>query len=872
MSGYYNLKQNIIKTIKDNGRKEITGQTLQVALVDMINSIGANYQLAGIATPSTNPGAVDANVFYLASTQGTYINFNNIVVDENELAALYKGASDVWYKWHICSISASGLSEIENNSIVTAMLKDKSVTNAKIADYAISAKQLDAALWVALSSIGINGASFLGIISSVDDMPKKGLINRVTGQLSYDYDANGFYIVDFSKFSDVENGQYVILKNFNGGGLWGDSLRIKKNEGDVAAIIANGPFGSADAEYVDLFHFNSASSALADGAVTTSKLADFAVTADKLNNEAVNPGKLNSYLKTAIMGVSGVYLGTITPGSYPVRNSGVSSDDPFYNNEIRGWYIATEVGVYSNFKLPTGSAIEVTDVTKLNIVKCVSFGMYTHEAIAVGGGGSGSGSSEIADGSITTAKLASSAVTAQKLADGAVTSAKILDGSINEDHFGTDLYREFFNLDYFGLTYKGLATPSTDPIIYNLSPTRYGFFIATEVGTYTNFKKSGVSVSVTQEDLNSNIVIIKWSGAGWIKELIHVPVSTGTGTGEVADGSITSAKLASSSVTETKISNGAVTTAKLADLSVSSDKLANSSVTTDKLNNSAVTEGKIASSAVTTAKIANYAITIAKLSSDLQTKINSITDYLPLAGGTMSGDIVTPSNDNSGIRPSVNNYGQIGSSSYHFYRGYINNLYIGSSSSRIYESSGYLTIDPSEGVNIENDLSVTGQINCNGYISALRLKLPGGCEIWGNASQDSIYMSAANDVNIQAELSVDGSVYATSFSQTSDYRLKNILEENIVLPLDTIADAPSIRYNLKNDKKETTHLGTIAQYWANVAGDDVAKKNSEGYYSLESTNLSLTIGISLAKHLREANDKIASLEERLKALEDKLNI
>lgn len=872
MSGYYNLKQNIIKTIKDNGRKEITGQTLQVALVDMINSIGANYQLAGIATPSTNPGAVDANVFYLASTQGTYINFNNIIVDENELAALYKGASDVWYKWHICSISASGLSEIENNSIATAMLKDKSVTNAKIADYAISAKQLDAALWVALSSIGINGASFLGVISSVDDMPKKGLINRVTGQLSYDYDANGFYIVDFSKFSDVENGQYVILKNFNGGGLWGDSLRIKKNEGDVAAIIANGPFGSADAEYVDLFHFNSKMYTLADGIVTTNKLANFAVTTDKIENGAVTPGELNSYLKTATVGASGIYLGTITPGSYPRRNDGTSSDDPFYNNEIRGWYIATEVGVYSNFKLPTGSAIEVTDITKLNIVKCVSSGMYTHEAIAVGGG-SGSGSSgEITDGSITTAKLANSAVTAQKLADGAVTSAKILDGSINEDHFGTDLYKEFFNLDYFGLTYKGLATPSTDPIIYNLSPTRYGFFIATEVGTYTNFKKSGVSVSVTQEDLNSNIVIIKWSGAGWVKELIHVPVSTGTGTGEVADGSITSAKLASSSVTETKISSGAVTTAKLADLSVSSGKLANSSVTTDKLNNSAVTEGKIASSAVTTAKIANYAITLAKLSSDLQSKINSIANYLPLAGGTMSGDIVTPNNDSLGIRPSINNYGQIGSSSYHFYRGYINNLYIGSNSSRIYESSGYLILDPSEGVNIENDLSVTGFINCNNYINALRLKLPGGCEIWGSSHNDSIYMSATNDVNIQAELSVDGSVYATSFSQTSDYRLKNILEENIVLPLDTIADAPSIRYNLKNDKKETMHLGTIAQYWANVAGDDVAKKNSEGYYSLESTNLSLTIGISLAKHLREANDKIASLEERLKALEDKLNI
>lgn len=92
MANYATLKSAIQQVIKTNGNNEITGALLQQSLLSMINSLGADYQFAGIATPSTNPGTPDQNVFYLAGP-GTYSNFNSLVVPAGNLGALcFNGA------------------------------------------------------------------------------------------------------------------------------------------------------------------------------------------------------------------------------------------------------------------------------------------------------------------------------------------------------------------------------------------------------------------------------------------------------------------------------------------------------------------------------------------------------------------------------------------------------------------------------------------------------------------------------------------------------------------------------------------------------------------------------------------------------------
>lgn len=86
MANYATLKAAIQQVIKTNGNNEITGALLQQSLLAMINSLGAGYQFMGVATPTTNPGTPDQNVFYVASEIGAYSNFGGFSVSDGEVA------------------------------------------------------------------------------------------------------------------------------------------------------------------------------------------------------------------------------------------------------------------------------------------------------------------------------------------------------------------------------------------------------------------------------------------------------------------------------------------------------------------------------------------------------------------------------------------------------------------------------------------------------------------------------------------------------------------------------------------------------------------------------------------------------------------
>lgn len=85
------LKAAIQAVIKQNGNNEITGPVLQQALLSMINSLGANYQFAGIATPETTPGEPDQNVAYIACKPGVYSNFTGETIIDKMVVFLYNG-------------------------------------------------------------------------------------------------------------------------------------------------------------------------------------------------------------------------------------------------------------------------------------------------------------------------------------------------------------------------------------------------------------------------------------------------------------------------------------------------------------------------------------------------------------------------------------------------------------------------------------------------------------------------------------------------------------------------------------------------------------------------------------------------------------
>jgi hypothetical protein len=113
MANYAALKAAIQQVIKTNGSNEITGALLQQSLLSMINSLGVGYQFVGIATPSTNPGTPDQNVFYIASTAGTYANFGGLVLADGEIAILkYNGA---WSKDSTGAASLETVNQLVQN-------------------------------------------------------------------------------------------------------------------------------------------------------------------------------------------------------------------------------------------------------------------------------------------------------------------------------------------------------------------------------------------------------------------------------------------------------------------------------------------------------------------------------------------------------------------------------------------------------------------------------------------------------------------------------------------------------------------------------------------------------------------------------------
>lgn len=106
----------------------------------------------------------------------------------------------------------------------------------------------------------------------------------------------------------------------------------------------------------------------------------------------------------------------------------------------------------------------------------------------------------------------------------------------------------------------------------------------------------------------------------------------------------------------------------------------------------------------------------------------------------------------------------------------------------------------------------------------------------------------------------------------SDIRKKTKLKD-VELSLKQIADAPLIEHYYNSDEKKTTHVGSIAQYWASM-NDWFCKLDNEGYYTMEIQNAALASAISIARHLQryenKTDRKIRMLKERVKELENKL--
>lgn len=96
----------------------------------------------------------------------------------------------------------------------------------------------------------------------------------------------------------------------------------------------------------------------------------------------------------------------------------------------------------------------------------------------------------------------------------------------------------------------------------------------------------------------------------------------------------------------------------------------------------------------------------------------------------------------------------------------------------------------------------------------------------------------------------------------SDQHKKTILN-HVELSLKQIADAPLIEHYYNSDENKTTHVGSIAQYWASM-NDWFCKLDSEGYYTMEIQNAALASAISIARELDRYETKTDKAIKKLK--------
>lgn len=114
MANYANLKAAVQAVIKTNGNNEITGAILQSTLLSLINSIGDDYLFAGVATPSTNPGSPDQNVFYLGGA-GVYANFGTSITVPDGSICLFK-YNGSWTK-ELCNVGSGAFNVSKANAV-----------------------------------------------------------------------------------------------------------------------------------------------------------------------------------------------------------------------------------------------------------------------------------------------------------------------------------------------------------------------------------------------------------------------------------------------------------------------------------------------------------------------------------------------------------------------------------------------------------------------------------------------------------------------------------------------------------------------------------------------------------------------------------
>lgn len=287
-------------------------------------------------------------------------------------------------------------------------------------------------------------------------------------------------------------------------------------------------------------------------------------------------------------------------------------------------------------------------------------------------------------GAITTALIAKGAIETAQIADAAITDAKIVELTAAKIKSGTidtgqvsiagpngKLMIKNNRLQVFDNQTTPIERVSLGDV--NNDGTIYGFRVRGADGKTVLYDHLGVY----EEGITDGAITNPKISDGAVENR-HIVADTITGdklvvnsitAREIKAKTITSNEMATNTITAASaiIANAAITTATIADLAVTAAKIANATITNAKIEDAAITSAKIKDGEITNAKIKDATIEAAKIKSvDADTITTGTLTAIDIEGVTIRGSSFNVAYEASG--EFTNGYTSLYSSSLNFVR------------------------------------------------------------------------------------------------------------------------------------------------------------------------------------------------------------
>lgn len=251
----------------------------------------------------------------------------------------------------------------------------------------------------------------------------------------------------------------------------------------------------------------------------------------------------------------------------------------------------------------------------------------------------------------------------------------------------------------------------------------------------------------------------------------------------------------------------------------------------------------------------------------LVTTTNHTHNYLPLSGGTITGDLSL----NQYLK--INAWSGYGSGSANlWYNGNTNtlqwqntkNMLLGSNT--VLHSSNYNSYSPTltgDGASGTWKINITGK---SGQVIVNSTSLNVNYNLLFH-DYDTIYRSIGVSVTVNP---YTGNISAGHFYANSDIRYKNITDQYYSLS-SQIAQLPIFKYTWINREDSSQHIGSSAQSVMSIIPELVSYDNNTDFYSLDYATLGAVAGISACREVEILKQRIQDLEQEIIFLKSKYN-